>query len=440
MSIVKIDRYTVKDKNLKNVTHRYIVISCILLASLLALGGCATSPSPVQSAPALSGTPATPRTPSVTRQVLNSRQAATLSPSGGDSRWNIPPGSVLIAVNRVYGSTVGVVMPDNRILMSDSPAASVDNVQASRLGPRLAYIPMPGIDPGDNFIETVDLSSGRTQHVKAAKGFAIFGFALAPDGKLVALSEAALAGTSSQQVSWRLLTADMQSGQVRQVMSSDNAPADMGESVPVPFAWSQTTGDVYLRALRPFRGGGGEGIWAMRPDGSGLRRLLQENEFVGMPLLSADGARFAYLASDLEALPAGLVSSVGEPPGNIVLVMDLKTGQARVVSKEKDRAIGPLAWSRDGGALITSRREWVDDRLRDTAIVAFSVEDSSERQVLSLPQDSNVRNIFDLGIYGLLWVNEGREGSDLMVSRGTGPLASILTIPRGQIKIVGYLN
>lgn len=422
------------------MTHRSIVILYTLLASLLALGGCASSPPPVQSAPALSGTPATPRTPSVTWQVLNSRQAAIQSPSGGDSRWNTPPGSTLIAVNRVYGSTVGVVMPDNRVLMPGSPAASLDNVQVSRAGQRLAYISMPGIDPADNFIETVDLFTGRAQQVKAARGFAIFGFALAPDGKFFALSEVAMAGTSSQQVSWRLLTADMQSGQVRQVMSSDNAPADMGESVPVPFAWSELTGDVYLRAARPFRGGGGEGIWAMRPDGSGLRRLLQENEFVGMPLLSPDGARFAYLASDLEALPAGLVSSVGEPPGNIMLVMDLKTEQARVVSNEKDRAIGSLAWSRDGGALITSRREWVEDRLRDTAIVAFSVEDSSERQVLSLPQDSNVRDIFDLGIYGLLWVNEGREGSDLMVSRETGPWASILTIPRGQIKIVGYLN
>ena len=189
--------YTVKDKNLKNVPYRSIVISCILLTSLLSLGGCVTSPPPqVQSAPALSGTPATLRTTSVMRQVLNSQQTAVLSRPGGDSQWNISSGSVLIAVNRVYGSTLGVVTSGNRVLMSGSPAATVDNVQASRLGPRLAYISMPGIDPGDNFIETVDLSSGRTQQVKATKGFAIFGFALAPDGTFIALSEAALAGTS----------------------------------------------------------------------------------------------------------------------------------------------------------------------------------------------------------------------------------------------------
>lgn len=361
------------------------------------------------------------------------------SPGGSGLQWSIPKGSALIAVSYLYGTTIGTVTPTGKVVMSPTPAASVKDVQASRGGNRLGYVAARGIDPGENFIETEDLSTGVTQQVKAASGFAIFGFIIAPDGRGILFSEAALVGTSSSQVPWRLLIADLEQGQARQVMSSE-ASRDMGESVPVPFAWSGLTGEVYLRAVRPFRGGGGDGIWAMRPDGSGLRQVLREEEFLGTPLLSPDGGWFAYLASDLQALPAGFIAGVGEPPGNILLVRGMKTGEERTIVRVKDRAIGALAWSLRGESLLTSRREWMEGRLRDTSIVAFSVEDSTERQVLSLPPGSNVRDIFDLGTSGLLWVNEGRDGSDLMVSRGTGPFPGILTVPQGQIKIVGYVD
>ncbi|MDO8635321.1 MAG: hypothetical protein Q7R34_03620, partial [Dehalococcoidia bacterium] len=105
------------------------------------------------------------------------------------------------------------------------------------------------------------------------------------------------------------------------------------------------------------------------------------------------------------------------------------------------QTFGALAWARNGNELVLSRQEWKDNNLTDTSIVAITVKEGKERVIVALSQPSSITGIFDYGKDGaLLWVSKGQTGTDLMLKKRDTAPTSILSVPDGQIKIVGYLE
>jgi|GEM_PF-2262178 len=352
----------------------------------------------------------------------------------------VPSGSALITVNQLFGATLGIVRPDYKAVISSSTPRPIENVQVSQGARTVAYLVVDGLNPANNYIETSDLGARQTWQIKATDGFAILGFTLEPVGKRLAFTEVGLRGTSSRQASWHLLIADLEKGWAQEVIKSETHPVPE-EIVFIPFAWSTQTGDIYLYGVHPFGGGWGHGVWGVQPDGTGLRQLITESQFVRLPVLSPDGLQFAYLSSDIETLPAKYIPGIGPPPGNTLTVMDLKTGQERVIAQIKDQTFGALAWARNGNELVLSRQKWKDNSLTDTSIVAITVTEGKERVIVALSQPSSITGIFDYGKEGVVfWLDKGQTGSDLMLKKRDTAPTSILSVPDGQIKIVGYLE
>lgn len=352
----------------------------------------------------------------------------------------IPSGSALVSINQLFGATLGTVRPDCKAIVSSSAPRSIENVQVSRGAKTVAYLVLDGLNPANNYIETVDLGARQTWQIKATDGFAITGFSLETGGKQLAFTEVGLRGASSRQAAWHLLIADLEKGWAKEIIKSETHPVPE-KIVFTPFAWSTRIGEIYLYGMHPFGGGWGRGIWGVQPDGTGLRQLLTESKFVRLPLLSPDGLQFAYLSSDIESLPKQYIPGIGAPPGNTLLTMDLKTGQEQVVAQIKEKTFGAMAWSRSSGELILTRQEWQDNSFADTSIIAVPVTGTGEREIVALSQPASITDIFDHDKDGaLLWVNKGQKGSDLLlIKRDTAP-TRILSVPDGQIKIVGHLE
>ena len=352
----------------------------------------------------------------------------------------LPSGSALISVNRLFGATMGIVGPDYKAVTSSSTPRPIENIQVSQGARTVAYLVLDGLNPANNYIETIDLVTRRTQQIKASDGFAILGYTLEPGGKHLAFTEVGLRGLSSRQASWHLLIADLEKGWAREVIKSETHPVPE-ETVFIPFAWSTQIGEVYLYGMHPFGGGWGHGVWGVQPDGTGLRQLITESKFVRLPLLSPDGLQFAYLSSDIESLPRKYIPGVGAPPANTLITMNLKTGQEQVIAQIKEQTFGVMAWARNSDELILTRQEWKDNNLLDISLVAIPVKGAGEREIIALSQPSSITDIFDNGKDGaLLWVNKVPNGLDLLLKKRDTPPISILSLPDGQIKIVGYLK
>ncbi|MCH8901398.1 MAG: PD40 domain-containing protein [Chloroflexi bacterium] len=81
------------------------------------------------------------------------------------------------------------------------------------------------------------------------------------------------------------------------------------------------------------------GLYLVRPDGSGLRMLVDETDAISFPRWSPDGERIAYIVGGQDQ----------ERPG-LLRVYDFKTGRAITVSERASASpLGPAAsWSPDG--------------------------------------------------------------------------------------------
>lgn len=302
-----------------------------------------------------------------------------------------------------------------------------------------AYLVVEGINPANNYIEAVSLDRRGTKRIKPSPGFAIFGFTLAPHGPQLVYLEVGLKGGSSRQASWRLMRADLASGQVRLMLASGSGqgPADLG---PIPFAWSARTGEIYFYSVRPFSGGWNQGVWAMPSDGSQLRLVLPPDKYCHLPQLSPDGARLAYLNTDAELLPQGYFPGLRTLPGNSLQVLDLVTSQETVIARAKEAAFGAFAWSHDGREIVVSQQEWRQEDFRDVAIIAVPADGSGQPEILVLPQPSSITDIKQCQDKALLWVNQAKEGAELMV-KGAGLAAEkVLTLPQGRLSVAACLD
>jgi hypothetical protein len=258
----------------------------------------------------------------------------------------------------------------------------------------LAYEALEGINPLDNVVVVADLATGRTWQISSEGGCAILGFTLDGTGEL-GLLQVAMRG-QFKPAPWQLTLLDLMTGNWRVI-----GPAEPQEVAFEPVGWSQATDEIILHAFVPFQADGAAGLWAVRPDGSGLRPLLAETEYVGAPRLSPDGRLLAFFASEPELLPSGYIARPGEPPANALRLLDLVTGQTHTLATAGDGAFGALAWDPSRGRIYFSRGAWEGPGLafRFEKLLSVDVEASEPPAVMARLAES---------IAGLQACNDGR--------------------------------
>lgn len=350
----------------------------------------------------------------------------------------LPQRGILVALTRWGSTTLAVFDVSTRVLVPVTTKAT-GKLLASLAADRVAYLVREDVNPAKNYVEILDLRRGRCQLVKPANDFAILGFTLSPSGEQLAYAEMNLRWSSSRRVYWRTGLADLERYETHIPMASgkDSLP---GEGIPVPFAWSSKTGEVYLQGLLPFQGMVNQGIWAMKPDGSGLRRILPEPSYTGLPRLSPDGGYLAYLTTRVEVLPRAYIPSPGAPPGNVLVVVNLLAGEQSTWVQEPEAAFGAFAWSATGREFLVSHQEWLDGRFRDAAFLKGGKGTSLQMRKIALSPSSRVTDIGACRPGSLFWVEEDNEGARLRGDGANHSPATLLSLPEGKIQLVGCLE
>lgn len=353
----------------------------------------------------------------------------------------VPDNTLVVALSRWGSSTLAAI---------DVTTGSVVSLVTRPTGPsqfamaagRVAYLMREGVNPARNYVEVLDVRGGHTHVLEPASNFAILGFTFEPNGERLSYAGMDMRLSNSRGTSWRSGLVDVDALQTRTVAAS-GPDRPTGPAIPVPFAWSRTTGDVYLQGLLPFRGMVHHGIWAMRPDGSGVRQVLPETSYTGHPRLSADGSYLAYLSTQLDAFPEGYTPAPGAPPGNVLVVMNLLTGEEVRRAADAGAAFGALAWSASSTEILVGHREWRDGRFHDAGFLrgtgdgAFALTRIAATPSPATPSPT-VTDLGECRVGGpVLWVEADTGGARLRTGSVRGGGTPLLTLPEGTIQIVG---
>jgi len=196
---------------------------------------------------------------------------------------------------------------------------------------------------------------------------------------------------------------------------------------------SKATDEIVVRAFVPFQADGAAGLWAVDADGSHLRPLLSETDYVGTPRLSPDGRLLAFFASEPENLPEEYVTSPGEPPANALRVLDLVTGETRTLAVDTMRAFDALAWDVAGERLYFSRGTWRDPErtFRFDEILSLPVSHSAPEVVARAP--GSVVSLQPCAGGGLAYVTAQGRGA---VVHWDGRSAAEWTVENGTVEIL----
>lgn len=302
---------------------------------------------------------------------------------------------------------------------------------------RLAVLISSGVNPSKNTLEIWDLPRGERFVLEPADGYAFIGFTLAPSGTTVAYTEINLRRSNSRRVLWRVVLADRSQRQGRVLVASDSSLIPAGV-VPVPFAWSEATREIYLEGMLPFRGMSSGGIWAMAANGSAIRSVLSESSYTATPRLSFDGRYLAYLATRMEGLPRGYLRSPGAPPANVLLVMDLVRGEPPSRAEQPEFIFGAFAWAGGANEVLTSEREWREGQLREVAFARAAVEPSLVLSREGATPAARVAQVGRCRSGPFFWVEEDSEGARLRTNDARRD--ELVTFPAGKIHIVGCLG
>jgi hypothetical protein len=376
----------------------------------------------------------------VARRPSEARETVTTTTVGGEGRDGrpLPRNGVLVAMIRWGATTFGVVDASNRrwTELREKPTGPLF---FSRRGNRLAYLVREGVDPANNYIEIQDWHRENHLVVKPAADHAILGFALAPDGKKLAYAAMNIQRSRSTDVNWHVGIADLERHETHVTLTSSLKKIPE-EGIPVPFAWSSQTGRVYLQGWLPFRGMIKQSIWAASPDGKQLNKVIPETSYVGIPSLSPDGSRFSYMANDPDSLPRDYVPPPGPPPGNVLLVINLVSGEKMPWARAPQRAFGAHAWSANGEKVLAVERDWLGGRFRDDEIrrigKASSMSVAKVDQSRSLKQITGLLECADDEVF---WVEREQSSSSLYLKAAQKSHA-IFDVADGTLQLLGCLN
>ena len=348
---------------------------------------------------------------------------------------SLPQRGILLALSR-WGSTTLALFDISRKELIPLATKATGELLVSFAAGKLAYLEREGVNPAKNSVEVLDLKGRRSQRIKAADDFAILGFSVSPSGEHLAYAQINLRWSRSHRVSWRSGTVELKGLESRISLTSgqNNLP---GGEIPVPFAWSGRTGEVYLQGLLPFRGMVNQGTWAMMPNGSGLRRILSEPSYTGLPRLSPDGAYLAYLSTKIEALPRDYIPRPGAPPGNILAVTNLLNGEQDILAQEVGSVFGAFSWSATGKEILVSHQEWLEGRFRDAAFRRVRKDSSLQLRKIAGSPSLKVTGIAECNHGSFFWVEEDKAGARLLEDKGNGIPATPLALPEGKIQLIG---
>jgi dipeptidyl aminopeptidase/acylaminoacyl peptidase len=401
---------------------------------------------------------------------------------------------VLLAVTQ-HAHTI-VVALDARGATSLTEPQLIGKIQLSATGRVLAYELLEDINPLNNVVVAANLATGAAWRVVPGGGCAAFGFTLDATGERLALLQVAMRGRF-KPTAWQVSVVDFASGRasalgparpqkialepvawlrpftpfslsLRQTQpvlwpgtggklcgqaqgaSSEGLRRGIGRGAPWPVrqpALGAGTGDrqsegagatdeIVLRAFVPFQADGAAGLWAVSADGSRLRPLLPETDYVGKPRLSPDGRLLAFFASEPENLPEEYVASPGEPPANALRVLNLITGETRTLAVDTARAFDALAWDAAGERLYLTRGAWrgAERTFRFDEVVSLSVSHSTPEVVTRAPE--SVVGLQPCAGGGLAYVTAQGRGA---VVRWDGRSAAEWIVENGAVEILSCL-
>jgi hypothetical protein len=350
----------------------------------------------------------------------------------------LPQQGIMIALTRWGETTLGVFDPSSAKMI---PLAKRETgaLVVSLGGSRLATLVREGPNPAKNHIEILDWRTGSVLVIDPATDDAVLGFAFDAEGKQLSYATMNLRSSRSTHVTWRVGLLDLERQQARIAMDSA-AQKIGGEGIPVPFAWSGRTGRLYLQGWSPFRGMIRQSIWAMSPERGEPAKIIPAPNYTGAPRLSPDGARLAYLGTDMGSLPAEFVAPPGAPPGNLLSVMDLTAGAEVPWARGGKTAFGTFGWSVSGEEVVVAEQAWLNGRFRDvevrrvgkgTAVSVAKIDSSQSVKEVAGILECRERNLF--------WVEKERAAAKLYVNHsGTSQL--LFEFPDGTIQLLGCQN
>lgn len=402
---------------------RRLSLYCALVIALIGAG----LYSPARAADELPTLPAVGET--VTAQAVAG--AEKLQPE-------LPRTGVLLAMSRWGATTFAVINESGReqVRLGRKPTGPL---VFSQRGHRLAYMLREGFDPTKNDVEILDFLRGPTLVVKPAAGHAILGFALAPEGKQLAYAAMNIQRSRSTDVRWHVGIADLQRREIYVTLASSSEKI-AEEGIPVPFEWSRQTGRIYLQGWVPFRGMIKQSIWSANPEGNELVKVIAEPSYVGVPELSPDGLRFSYLASNPDILPRDYVPPPGPPPGNLLSVIDLVSGDQSPWARAGRGAFGAHAWSSDGKEVLAVEQDWAGGRFRDDEIRRIGKSSSiSVAKIERSGPPKQISGLLECSDHELWWVEQDRSSSRLYSKSGQGPVLR-LSFHDGILQLLGCFN
>jgi hypothetical protein len=357
--------------------------------------------------------------------------------SVGQVSGALPRKGVLVALIRWGLTTLGIFDASSRTLFPLATRETGELV-VSQAADRLAYLVREGPNPARNYIEILNLQQREILVVQPASDYAILGFVLNSTGQQLSYAAVNLRTSRSTRMTWRTGVADLEEHETRLSLSSVPHKAPV-EGIPVPFAWP-IGGQVYFQGLLPFRGMVRQGIWTVKPDGAALQNVLPEPAYTGIPRLSPDGSRLAYLATDMESLPKEYLAAPGTPPGNVLAVMTLATGEKSEWTRKTGAALGVYAWSATGEEILAVQQAWLEGRFRDVEILRIRENRPvSIRKIDQSQSFKNVTAILECRGGSLFWVEKDRASAKLYAR--TNQVSDILLdLPGGEIQVLGCLD
>lgn len=405
-----------------------IVVSLVWLAfSSLAARG-AETPSVQQAAP-------TPQRSDALHAFVRVKKVDSQSRSG----TALPKTGLLLALTRSGVTSLNVFESSSGQLVQIAGSKETGPLSFSRAAGRLAYLVREGPNPARNTIEIIDWQHGNTLTLEPSSGYALLGFALDAVGKRLGYAAMNLAASRSTNVMWHVGIADLERGDTRVAVSS-NSQKSPEEGIPVPFAWSSQSALIYLQGWLPFRGMVKQSVWSMNPEGAKLAKVIAAADSVGMPRLSPDGLRLAYLSAELDRLPSDYAPAPGPPPGNLLSVMDAASGAKAAWVHGGAGAFGSFDWSANGEEVLASTQAWANGSFRDTEL--RRITKSTSLPVVKIPPSQSFKTVTDIiECRGrtLFWVEKDRASAKLYLNREQNGQA-VLDLPGGAIQLLGCVN
>jgi TolB protein len=180
-----------------------------------------------------------------------------------------------------------------------------------------------------------------------------------------------LAGTSfklTADLSWQVTEPVLE----QMVSSMIDQPAN---------ALSPATGSKSLRGTIIFTSSrsGNDEIYAINPDGTGLRQLTNDPKMDFAPIWSPDGSKIAFMR--MQAIPNEAIPPDARPPISIY-VMNADGSEQRNLTPEGSRSFRNLVWSPDSKQLAVECTEKSTDRSGDGQICVLNIDGTGMRRVV----------------------------------------------------------